>query len=812
MRTVMLASVRTYARRYVAAVVAIVVGVAFILVTATLSSATKSGLLADLSASYRGADVVVTQVSPQDVPGTLQQLEKVGPTAVNTSTLVPLAVDGTTVTDEGRLGSVSTATSLRWQKLTSGSWPTGPGQALVDATDAKQNDVKVGDTITAGDGATTVTARVTGLAKASTGTLAASVYLTWPDVQALGDRVFVDNLVVGGGASVDQVRAALPEHAEATSADDYLQAQAKKVTRDVDAVSAMLLVFAGIALFVSIMVIANTFTVLLAQRLRDFALLRCVGATRRQVMRSVRQEALVIGAVSATLGVLVGLGLGRLLVVLLSRLLPALPTGHVSVGWLWIVAAWLVGVLVTFVASVFPARRSTRIDPLAALSPLGAVDVRTRAGIGRLTLGVALIGVGVLALGYSIAAHQLLPMVLGGFASFFGILLFGPVIVPACIRLVGLLTGRFLGVPGRLATANSLRNPRRTAATAASLLVGTTLITAMVTGMATIRHSVDREMDAEYPLDATLTSATSLPAGAVSQVRAVDGIAAATGLTGTTASAGQKGGKPSDVTVLAAPTRTDLYRGHPAFHTPRPRTAYVSWDLVDDLALDTTKPLVLTVGGTSERLRVQGVDGFKSAVLVAPATLAALTADPQLRAVWARATKGADADTVSSAMNALASTSGADAGGGLKNRAYVDLQLDVMVYAVVALLAVALVIALIGIGNTLGLSVLERRREHALLRAMGLTRGQLRATLAMEAVLLAVVTSALGIALGAAYALVGVKAVLADTLGETGVGLSLPWGQLLLVLLVALLSGLAACVLPARQAARIAPAAGLALD
>jgi putative ABC transport system permease protein len=824
MRTVVLASISTYARRYIAATLAVVIGVAFILVTAAVSSSTKSGLLAGVSEAYRGADVVVQGLSPDAAQSTLDAVADLGPASVNADASAPVSVDGVTVADEPDIGSVATESSLRWQDLAAGRYPTRPGEVLADAADAATNQVSVGDELVIDAGAKDIRVTVTGLAEASLTQLSASLYVLWPDMRELGDRVAVTDVVVGGTDVGAVEGAGLPKFAEAVSADEHLRDLAADVTREVDTVAAMLLLFAGIALFVSVLVIANTFTVLLAQRLRDFALLRCVGATRKQVLRSVRREALVIGVLASTLGVLVGLVLGRGFVATASHFIDALPTGDVSVSWVWIAVAWAVGVLVTLVASLLPARRSTAINPLAALRPQEGVDLRTSAGLQRLGLGGVLLAFGGAMLVFSMVNHVLLVMIGGGFLSFFGVLLFGPVLVPACVRVAGLVTGRVFGAPGRLATSNAVRNPRRTAATAASLLVGTTLITGMVTGMSTIRGSVENEMDVEYPLDVTLTSAQPFDAGPLRQVRAIDGIKKAIPVKAATARIGQGGKRLGELTVLGVPDDRSVLRGEPRFAAPAPGTVYVSWDQVSDLGLDPGAPSTLTVGSRRLELRTVPTFGFKGTALVSPEVLdrlaapaadrssAQLSARASTRAIWALASDDVDAEATQGALNAVAKSTGAELGGGMSKRAYVDLQLNIMVVAVLALLGVALVIALIGIGNTLGLSVLERTREHALLRAMGLTRGQLRGTLAVEAVLLATVTSVIGVALGTIYAFVGVKAVLGEVLGETGVSLHVPVGQLLLVVLVAALAGLAACVLPARNAARVTPAAGLAVE
>ncbi|WP_188779985.1 FtsX-like permease family protein [Marmoricola endophyticus] len=712
-----------------------------------------------------------------------------------------MSSSGTRAGDDVAVGTVATDAALRPERLTSGRFPTGPGQALVASDRAAALGVRVGDEIVVGRAGDTVTARVVGLTRSADD----AALLTWPDLARLRGDTLVSAVVVGGGATPADVRAAgLPDRAGVTSAEDFLQHRAQELTRGVDAVSAVLLGFAAVALFVSVLVIANTFSVLLAQRQRELALLRCVGASRQQVRRSVRTEALVIGMGASTLALAVGTGLGHLIVTVVHAVAPGAPVGEAHVAPAWAVGGWVLGVLVTLLASVVPSRRTTRIEPLAALRPLGAVDPRTVAGAGRIGLGLVLAAGGTALLALAAVVHSLPVMLLGGFASFGGLLALGPVVVPACIRAVAAPLGRLGGAPTRLAAANACRHPRRTAATAASLLVGTTLVTGLVVGSASVRGSVVGAMDHDHPVDAVLSSSRPLAPEVAERVRGIDGVVGAAPVRGTTARAAGLG----EVTVLGAPGGS-LARGAPAYARPAAGTAYVSPALLNEMA--DQRRIRLVRDGRAVTLRAEpapGVDG----VYVASAELDRL-GGASTRAVWVRGSDGrSDADDVVAALGSVARASGADLSESLSDRAYVLLQLDVVLYTVVGLLSIALVIALLGIANTLGLSVLERGREHALLRALGLTRGQLRRMLAAEAVLLAVVTGAIGIAVGAAYASVGVAAVIAPAVPDTGVHVVVPVGQLGLVLLLALVAGLAACLLPARRAARTAPAAGLALE
>ncbi len=813
MREVTLASVRVYARRYVAAVVAVTLAVAFVVTTNALTSATRAGLVADLGRSFAGAEVVASDIGGvAEAPRVVATAENAGGTAyANALAWTRASVDGQTLADDAQIGTIADASSadLRWQGLVDGAYP-GPGEIAVEANEAKTQGVAIGDTVTLGSGDDPVDVVVSGTVESSVGPHGATAYVTWPDFEVIGETGLVQD-VVARGVSASALDDALPQRYHAEPVDDYLVEAQQEVTRGVDVIGVMLLVFAAIALFVSVLVISNTVTVLLAQRQRDFALLRCVGATRRQVLRAVRLEALVVGAASSTLGRVVGTLFGYGLVALASAVLVDVPVGAVALSPMWLGGGWLLGVLVTLGASLLPARRGSRVAPLAALRPDHAVVLRSRAGRGRLALAALAIWVGSALLWWSIDSHQVLPMLAGGFVSFVGILLLGPVVVPLLIRIVGVVLGRLAGTTGRLAVANAVRNPRRTAATTASLLVGVTLITGMVVGMATVRTTVDQEMDAQYPLDLALTGSTALEDGLVDDVRAIPGVDEVRAVRGATVELRSRGLDLGETTVLAPPPDVrGVVRGEPEFLKPGPREVYLPWEAFGGNGWSSDMRVAALVDGEKVMLKPRPTDGIGDVAIVAPATLEALSSSTAARALWMRADDGADAEDVTGALTALARATGTEASGGLPDRAWVDLQLDVLLGAVVAMLAVGVVIAVVGVGSTLGLSVLERTREHALLRALGLTRRRLRFTLSAEAVLLAGVAGVLGAILGTVYAWIGVEAVVGLAIED--VALVVPWVQVALVALVAALAGHAAGVLPSRRAARVSPAAGLAAD
>ncbi len=805
MRTVLLASLRTHTRRYVAAAVAVVIGVAFVVVTSALSSATRNGLVAGIDQPFRGADVAVSDIGGEDAAELVETAEERGDHASPIGwTLQPVTEGDRLVDERADVAVIAPDPSLRWQELREGRFPDAPDEALADVNTAKTDLIEVGDRLRVGTGSRAVEVTVVGLTD-SPALFRGSLYLPWSVAERWSSNFYVDSVAYAGSGDVDDLVDRLEDETGATvqTADDYVDQVQTEITNEINVIAMVLLVFAAIAVFVSILVIANTFTILFAQRSRDFALLRCVGATRRQVLRSIRLEALCLGVVASLAGLAVGTGLGYGLVALARGLMPPDTMGAVTPSAAWYGAAFAIGLLVTVVAAWLPTRKTVRVSPLAALRP-DDVDVRSAAGRLRTGAGLALVVGGVVLLAVAIGAHSVAVMIAGGAASFTGVLLLGPLLVPALIRVAGRVTGRLLGPSGRLAAGNAVRNPRRTAATTASLLVGVTLTTAVLTGLASSRSAVADDMDEEHPVDLVLTSTGDpLPETLLRDVRDVVDVAAAVPLEGVTA---QAGGGIGAIQLVAARDVSAAVHGDPAVATPQPGEIHVPFSLLPKQG----HSLTVTVDGRSETLRAVPGEGFGSAAVVAPATLAALTDHPTLRAVWVRANDGTDPEDLGGDLNALGLNAGAEVSNGLAERAWVDRQMDVLTGSVVALLSIAVVIALVGIGNTLGLSVLERARENALLRALGLTRRQLRRMLAVEALLLSVVATVLGTLIGTAYAWVAVKALVRPAVDTAP--LVLPWGQLALVVLVAGAAGLLSCLLPARRAARVTPAAGLALE
>ncbi|KQX75171.1 ABC transporter permease [Aeromicrobium sp. Root472D3] len=813
MRTVILASMRTYARRYVAALLAVVIATGFIVAVTALSAAARDGSARAVGQQYGRADLAIPGTGDlegfADVVRRVAAVDGVDAVAVDWTAYV-----GATLPDGPRdlsLGSISTSATLRWQEATTGRLPAPDAgdEIALSTSDARRHGVSPGDTVTldlpAGDRRMTVT----GTVDDQDGPLSAAVYLPEKAFASLGDVAGPVDAVVATRGDASAARTSVQAAAgDAVVVDGaaYRETLRLDATRGIDVFQKLIYVFAGISLFVGALVIANTFTILLAQRARDLALLRCIGAVRSQVARSVVVEGVLLGVVGSIAGVLLGLGVAVAGAALIGHLSPTTPMGSPSLTLASVAVPVLLGVAVTAAGAYLPAQRAGAQSPLAALQHHDVVELRTRSGALRLVVAAALLATGGAGLAAGLAGSLLVGM-LGGMLSFIGVLLLTPVIVPAAIRAAGPLARR-LGLAGRLAHVNSLRNPRRTAATSTALLIGVTLITAVVVGSASISHKVSTSLDVNNPIDLTATSSGTIPGRVADDIAGVDGVAGVAELPGVAARVGGQ-----DVEVLGVDDAAlDLVHGTPTFSPLSPGTIVLPSGMTSAELSPSGETVAVTIAGETRDMTVAYGTGFGESPLVSRRTLDAIGATSDgTRAVWVRAAASADPGDVTADVTAVARTADLDVSGGLPDRADVVKVLDVMLSVTIGLLAIAVLIALIGVGNTLSLSVLERVRENSLLRALGLEWSGLRAMLAIEALLMAGVAAVLGVALGTAYAWFGVRTASVGVF-RTAPGLTVPWGQIGLILLVAALAGLVACVLPARRAARIAPAAGLVAD
>ncbi|MEI4272934.1 FtsX-like permease family protein [Klenkia sp. LSe6-5] len=812
----LLAQVRANAGRLVASMTAIVIAVAFVVATLVLNQTAKSTVLDAVGAEYTGTDYVLSSTDGEPLAGLADAVAAVpGVTAVapQWDTSLQTVLPGATGARYVSIGAVAEAPALRWQQLTAGTFPTGPGQiALSTGSDVAVGDVLPFTTYDAAGTEITGDLTVTGLVDLSgsiTGGLFSQGFVT-PDQAEQWGATSTELLIAGDPDPTALQMAYETRMTRLTTGTERAEEEAAALTGGSDALTVVLLVFATVAVLVAGLVIANTFAVLLAQRTRELALLRCVGATSAQLRRSVLGEAALTGLAASVLGVLGGIGLAAGVSALAASLDSPIPLSGVSVPWVAVAAGVVVGLVTTVVAALAPARAATRVAPLAALRPTDPAPLRSRPGVVRLVVGLLMFGPGVALLLWGASAGEVLAALPGGALSFLGAVLLAQRAVPPVVAAAGRLLGRVGGVPGRLAAGNATRNPRRTAATATALVIGVTLTTAMVVGAASTRATAAAGLDAAYPTDVVVQEANAgLPASLLAQLEAVDGVQQGVEIT-----AGQvtfPGGEAWQAEGYDVPATLPVLRS--ATDQPLPALGEVVLPpfLADQFGLAAGDRVELTAGDRALTLTaVLGSDDVDTPRLTG-VELTALDPEAVVGSIWLRLADTAEPTTVVEEITEVAGTAVPTAyvSGIASERAALDDVVDTLLLVVTGLLGVAVLIALIGVGNTLALSVVERRQESGLLRALGLTRGQLRGLLAWEAVLVAGVAAVIGVLLGGGYGLVGAASVL-GSLSADGTVVSIPWLQVGAIVVVATAAGLLASVLPARRAARTPPVAAIA--
>ncbi|CAN5129396.1 FtsX-like permease family protein [soil metagenome] len=863
-----LAQMRRSVGRLVAAGVAIAIGTAFVAATLLAGGVMTRSTYDSVTARYALADLVAPR--PLDAAQLATLRAVAGVDAADPVPLVGVELHHGEARVWVHAAPTTSDPRLDAQVVTQGAWPSGPGQIALPAAVAQRLAVAVGDRLvtpqpvpsttsdpTPGrstDTWTTVdeTLTVVGLlddphhAYAQIGGAAvvtAADAVRWSGTSSLaeiGGPVLVA-LTPGTGltAASGAIRTAVPE-AGISTRDDAAKAQIAELSSGAEVLTGIVLGFAAVALVVAALVIANTFQVLVAQRTRTLALLRCVGADRRQLRRSVLVEAAILGAGASVVGLLSGIALaqGALMVLGRMELGVPLPTAVTVTGWVVLVPLAL-GTAVTLVAALVPARAATRVAPIEALRPSDAPTVSERSSRVRLVLaaGLTVIGLAALLAGVplSLASDPLLGLavaVLGGAVSFVGVLVGAVFWIPRVVALVGRGLAR-TGTSARLAAANTARNPRRTAATSSALLIGVTLVALMSAGAASTRVTLDNDLDSQYPVDLALEATTSsdgsvgaMPADIAPTIAGVAGVAKITELHVTAARISSPGhpADPAGSIHLRSISPTDLAAvvrapDLPAAlddgtvvigHVLATRLGVQAGDRVDVAAFtgfdDTSTPVP---GGqeTSLTVAVAGAEG--SAAFVTTTTGRKIAPSAPVAELWVRLADVNDARSVVPQVQDAITSEAVSVDGPALQRASYQTLIDTLLAVVVGLLAVAVVIALVGVANTLSLSVLERRRESATLRAIGLSRRQLRWMLAIEGMLIAGIGAVLGTGLGLLYGWAGAATVL-STVGP--VTLAVPWRDLGIVLVVAVAAGLAASVVPGRAAARTSPVAALTVD
>ncbi|HET6948940.1 MAG TPA: FtsX-like permease family protein [Acidimicrobiales bacterium] len=712
-------------------------------------------------------------------------------------------------------------------RLAGGRAPEAPGEVVIDKASAESGDLSVGDTTTIRL-PEPVEVTVVGIATFgdadSAGPVTYAAFTTdyarqvlVPDPgKATSIRVAAEP-GVSQAAVVSRIETLLPDGVEALTGAQLTAEQEDDIQGDfLGFVENALLLFAGVALVVATFSIYNTFSILVAQRTRESALLRALGASRGQVLRSITAEALLVGVVASAAGLVAGLGLASGLIALMDAIGFGLPTASLVLGTGTVITAMVVGVVVTLVASVAPALRASRIAPLAALREV-AVDrsatswLRALAGAVITALGVAGVVAGTQGDG------DLSLTGLGALGTLVGVVMLGPVVARPAAGLLGAPQAAARGLSGTLARRNAMRNPRRTAGTASALMVGVAVVSLFTVVAASIKASIDDTVTSQFGGDLVLSVDDFSMAGvspemsaAVAALPQVDAVSAL-GNAPVRVDGQDLASSTFEPATFERMLDVEVVGG--SLRDIRADQVAVSETFADDqdLALGDAVPVDFPDGTTAEATvgAVYAEDDLMGPVMLPEAGYLPHTANPADFVVMVTV---ADGVAVSDAEAAIQKVSDAWGGPDVQTAdEYVDSvagQVDQVLNVVYLLLVLAIVIALMGIANTLSLSIHERTRELGLLRAVGQSRRQLRSMVRGEALTVALFGTVGGVGLG-----VFLGWAMVDALADEGfTAFTVPSTSLAVVLVLGALVGITAAVRPARRAARLDVLDAIATD
>jgi putative ABC transport system permease protein len=705
--------------------------------------------------------------------------------------------------------------------LVEGEWPSGD-EVVIDGQTAKKESFQVGDTVGVQGRGPVEKLHISGIVKFGSVSTIGGATLAGFDLPT-AQRIFdmegkLDEIAVAAKPGVSdqqlatELRGALPANTQVRTAADQAKDDASDTNQFISFLRTFLLSFGGIALFVGAFVIANSLSITIAQRTRELATLRTVGASRRQVLRSILIESVVVGVLASIVGLFLGLGLAKGLFWLFDAIGFTLPNSGLTFETRTIIVALVVGIVVTVGASLRPAIRATRVPPIAAVREGATLPesrfarFRTPAAVIVAILGFALVIYGLFGGGGT--ATVLLSMGAGALLVFIGVALFAARLVPAFATVLGWPTARFGGASGQLAQGNARRNPQRTASTAAALMIGLALVTLVAVLGQGIRSSFTGAVDKIFVSDYAITAQNNfspLPVDAAEAASRAPGVEAVASVRAGQALAFGSVENVTAVTPNAGDAiALDWSEGSQAvFSELGENGAFVDNDYAEKHNLQIGSPIKITVpNGDVVPLVIKGIfDPPAGGSPFGTVTFSSATFDknfdqPENLFSFVKMTGGVTDENTQALENSLEDFPNAKA---QTRDEFKDNQvsfLNNILNVLYILLALSVIVSLFGIINTLVLTVFERTREIGTLRAVGMTRRQVRRMIRYESVITALIGAALGIVLG--LVLAGLLTARVDF-----INFAVPVTQIVVFAIAAIIVGIVAAILPARRAAKL---------
>jgi putative ABC transport system permease protein len=823
--------------------VAIVLGVAMVSGSLILTDTIAKSFDAIYKDSYENSDVVISSKAatstdgdtgaeapafPAEVLSTVEELPDVEAAAGTIEDEARLAdQSGDLIGTEGFAMSVDPAGDQRFNplNLVGGEWPQADEQIAIDKAAAEKKDLQVGDTVGVIADGPVRPYRITGIVQfGSVDSLGGATIAVFDlaTAQQLFDKVgkldmirLAANEGVSTSELVQEISPLLPETAQVQSASEQAASDSEETQVGIGYFRTFLLAFGGIALFVGAFVIANTLSITVAQRVRELATLRTLGASRRQVLWSVVLESVTVGLIASVVGLFLGLGLALGLNALLAATGTELPESGLVFSTRTIVVSLLVGTLIALLASLRPALRATHVPPIAAVRE-GAVLPRSRFARFGLVTAIAVVALAVALLAYGVFADELetstrlLSLGVGVLLLFLGVALIAPRLVRPLAAVLGAPGAHLGGAAGRLARDNAVRNPGRTASTAAALMIGVALVTLVAVLAQGLRTSFTDAVDELFVADYALTPTGDFGAISDDSANAVaqeEGVTVVSSIrTGTGQAFGEEIGVNGVESDLGQVVNMSWASGSGDVAARLGSDgAFVTDDYADEHNLQLGSPVQLkTPTGDVLDLKVEGIFAEPKGgspfepVAISTGTFDGTFAERESVFTFVNMRGGATPENTASLEGALSAFPDAKVETRDEFKESQIAALTTVLNVLYALLGLSVIVSLFGIVNTLVLSVFERTRELGMLRAIGMTRRQVRRMIRHESIVTALIGATLGIAVG-----IFLAALVTQALSDEGLVFALPFGTLAVFVLVAIAAGMLAAIFPARRASRL---------